>query len=313
MIQFDEHIFQMGWFNHQLEKMFLFWFDFGTFLWNVLSWYKHAFVLYFNHKNNRLFVLVCDCVCAKTFLKMRCFGSSWSYEQDYVLKDHVVRRCLWPSDWFYRNVVYIYCIEKPAEVDQFWLLTPFISYMLSTTPISSHAMSEFFQKNVPFFFVARRWFPKIHQSQWAESRVQQGKTQVPLGKVPPCTAHGKEARMSRFCPVVDGTFLSWRVMTRIKTDATAPSKIQKKTNRTWLWHWRITIFNRRYIFSHGCDSIVMLVFGGSSVIVYENHQGNCSFEFGVSNPLESLQHFSEDPWWSQQTHPRFQEMKGELQ
>lgn len=209
--------------------------------------------------------------------------------------------------------IYIYCIEKPAEVDQFWLLTPFISYMLSTTPISSHAMSEFFQKSVPFFFVARRWFPKIHQSQWAESRVQQGKTQVPLGKVPPCTAHGKEARMSRFCPVVDGTFLSWRVMTRIKTDATAPSKIQKKTNRTWLWHWRITIFNRRYIFSHGCVSIVMLVFGGSSVIVYENHQGNCSFEFGVSNPLESLQHFSEDPWWSQQTHPRFQEMKGELQ
>ena len=62
MIQFDEHIFQKGWFNHQLEKMFLFWFDFGTFLWNVLSWYKHAFVLYFNHKNNRLFVLVCVCV-----------------------------------------------------------------------------------------------------------------------------------------------------------------------------------------------------------------------------------------------------------
>jgi len=25
MIQFHEHIFQMGWFNHQLEFCFLFW------------------------------------------------------------------------------------------------------------------------------------------------------------------------------------------------------------------------------------------------------------------------------------------------
>ena len=30
------------------------------------------------------------------------------------------------------------------------------------------------------------------------------------------------------------------------------------------WHWKIIIFNIRYIFIHGCCSIVMLVFGGVS-------------------------------------------------
>ena len=106
--------------------------------------------------------------------------------------------------------------ENPAEVDQFWLLTPFMSYVLSTSTHFESCNVRVFPKKRPCFFLRHGdGFQRYINLNGLNQKSNQEKPKSRWGKSPHARRTAKRRAwvvfaqwwMVRFCPPV---FRRWR-------------------------------------------------------------------------------------------------------
>lgn len=137
-----------------------------------------------------LFWYVCVC---KDILENEMLWFLMKLWTGLCFKDHVVRRCLWPSDWFYRNVVYIYILYREAcRSGPILVVDPIhIIYAVNNTHFESCNV-RVFPKKRPVCFCGTAMVSKDTSISvgWIKSPTR--KNPSPVGESPPM--HGARQR-----------------------------------------------------------------------------------------------------------------------